>query len=151
MNTGNRPLRIAVGGLHIECSTFSAHRSQLADFRVRRGRELLDQYDFVSGLDPIPDVEWVPLLHARALPGGPVTEQTYELLRGELLDRLRSAGPLDGLILDLHGAMSVIGRTDIEASLAADVREISVPICWLRCRWTCTATSPPIWPDRSTS
>lgn len=127
MNVRISPLRIAIGGFHIECSTFSAHRSQLADFRVRRGRELLDQYDFVSGTDPIPDVEWVPLIHARALPGGPVTDGTYELLLGELLDRLRSAGPLDGLVLDLHGAMAVVGRTDIEASLAADVRKIVGP------------------------
>lgn len=121
--TADRPLRIAVGGIHVECSTFSAHRTELADFRVRRGQALLDQYDFAGGADRIADVEWVPLVHARALPGGPVTGAAYRLLRAELLQRLDSAGPLDGLVLDLHGAMSVVGRTDIEASLAADVRQ----------------------------
>lgn len=125
--TTDRPLRIAVGGIHVECSTFSAHHTELANFRIRRGQTLLDQYDFAAGPDRIPDVDWIPLVHARALPGGPVTEAAYQTLRAELLERLQSAGPLDGLVLDLHGAMSVRGRNDIEASLASDVRQIIGP------------------------
>lgn len=127
MTLDARPLRIAIGGVHHESSTFSAHRSQLTDFRIRRGAELLDQYDFVVGPDPIPGVQWLPLVHARAIPGGPVTAETYEAIRAELLDRLAAAGQIDGLIIDLHGAMSVVGRSDIEAAIVADVREIVGP------------------------
>ena len=127
MTTADRPLRIGVGGVHIECSTFSAHRTELADFTVRRGTELLQQYDFTSGPESIADVEWVPLVHARALPGGPVTAETYQVLREDLLRALADAGPLDGLLLDLHGAMSVVGRVDIEADLAGDVRRVLGP------------------------
>lgn len=127
MTLQSRPLRIAIGGFHIETSTFSAHRSQLTDFRILRGADLLRQYDFVVGPDQIPSVQWIPLVHARALPGGPVTPETYEAIRVELLDRLVAAGEIDGLILDLHGAMSVVGRSDIEAALVAEVREIVGP------------------------
>ena len=125
--TADRPLRIAIGGIHVECSTFSAHRTELGDFHIRRAQSLLDQYDFAGGTDRIAAVEWVPLVHARALPGGPVTEGAYQLLRAELLQRLETAGPLDGLVLDLHGAMSVVGRTDVEGSLAVEVRQIIGP------------------------
>lgn len=117
--------RVGIGGIHIECSTFTRHVTREEDFAVRRGDELLARYAFAD-----PSVaEWVPLVHARAVPGGPVERSTYERLRDELISRLREAGPLDGLLLDIHGAMSVPGYDDVEASLAADVRAAVGPGC----------------------
>jgi microcystin degradation protein MlrC len=112
-------LRIAIGGVHIESSTFSPHRSSAADFDVRRGGDLLGRYQ-----DLPPDVDWVPLVHARALPGGVVERSFYDALQTELLERLRDAGPLDGLYLDIHGAMSVEGMTDAEGAIATAARAI---------------------------
>jgi microcystin degradation protein MlrC len=117
--------KIGIGGIHIECSTFTRHVSTEADFAVRRGDELLARYSF-TGTE---DAEWVPLVHARAVPGGPVAPETYHRLKGELLDRIRSAGPLDGLLLDIHGAMHVPGYDDVEADLAAAVRAAVGPAC----------------------
>ncbi|MGW5447042.1 M81 family metallopeptidase [Streptomyces asiaticus] len=37
----------------------------------------------------------MPLLHAVSLPGGPVEHGTYDRIKGELIERLRRAGPLD--------------------------------------------------------
>jgi len=70
------------------------------------------------------DVEWIPLVHARALPGGAVERDFYQTTKAEILERLRAAVPLDGVFLDIHGAMSVVGMTDAEGDLAAAVREI---------------------------
>ena len=64
--------RIAIGGIHIESSTFSPHRSGAADFTVVRGDELLARYD-----DLPRHVDWLPLVHARALPGGAVERDFY--------------------------------------------------------------------------
>ncbi|MFI6677203.1 M81 family metallopeptidase [Kribbella sp. NPDC050470] len=123
-----KPLRIGIAGIAIESSTFSPHRSTLDDFRVTRGAELLARYAFLSpGSELTEGVEWVPLLHAVAVPGGPVTEDTYEQLAGEIFDRLRTAGPLDGVFIDFHGAMTVLGRTDIEAEFVAGIREFVGP------------------------
>src|SRR5579875_4109701 len=121
--------RVGIAGIAIEASTFSPHRSSLEDFTVRSGPELLGQYPWI---DPLAragtvnstrtwsgGVEWVPLLTARALPGGPVTAETYAHLRGRCLDAVAQAGPLDGVLLDLHGAMSVEGMSDAEADLVA--------------------------------
>jgi microcystin degradation protein MlrC len=121
-------LRIGIAGIAIESSTFSPHRSTIDDFRVTRGEELLARYAFLApGSELTEGVEWVPLLHAVAVPGGPVTEETYEELAGEIFERLRTAGPLDGVFIDFHGAMSVLGRTDIEAEFVAGIRAITGP------------------------
>jgi microcystin degradation protein MlrC len=117
--------RIGIGGIHIECSTFTRHVTRDEDFAIRRGDELLARYSFAD-----PEVaQWIPLVHARAVPGGPVHPDTYRRLRDELVDRLRDAGPLDGMLLDIHGAMHVPGYDDVEADLAAAVRAAVGPEC----------------------
>ncbi|GAB2642873.1 M81 family metallopeptidase [Kribbella swartbergensis] len=126
--TTPKPLRIGITGIAIESSTFSPHRSTLDDFRVTRGADLLARYDFLTpGSELTEGVEWVPLLHAVAVPGGPVTEETYEQLSSEIYELLRTAGSLDGVFVDFHGAMSVLGRTDIEAEFVGGIREIVGP------------------------
>ena len=68
--------RIGIAGISIESSTFSPHRTGLGDFTVTRGDDLLARYPWITGPGPRPawseGVEWVPLLHAVALPGGRV-------------------------------------------------------------------------------
>ncbi|NDZ78323.1 M81 family metallopeptidase [Streptomyces sp. SID10853] len=121
--TPARRLRIAIGGIGIESSTFCPHRSTVADFRQTRGQDLLDRYTWTQPASDLgAHVEWVPLLHATALPGGPVEAESYLQLKDELVTRIRAAGPLDGMVYDLHGAMSVIGLTDAEGDLTEAVR-----------------------------
>src|SRR6266542_1400077 len=110
----------------IESSTFSPHRSGAADFTILRGAELLARY---RALPSPPHVDWVPLVYANALPGGAVEPAFYEAIKAELLDRLRAALPLDGLFLDIHGAMTVLGMTDAEGDLAVAVRDAVGPAC----------------------
>ena len=83
-----------------------------------RDDELLARYP-----DLPRDVEWVPLVHARALPGGAVEREFYEPIKTELIARLRAVLPVHGVLLDIHGAMSVVGLTDAEADFASAVRE----------------------------
>jgi microcystin degradation protein MlrC len=119
-------LRIGIAGIAIESSTFSPHRTGLADFDVRRGDDLLARYDFLD-TEWARDVEWIPLLHARSLPGGAVLPEVYDDLSAEIISRLGDAGPLDGFFYDIHGAMSVVGRTDAEADLAGRIRAVIGP------------------------
>ena len=121
--------RIGIAGMSTESSTFAPHRTALADFRVGRAEELADRYPFLDQwrLPGHPDIEFVPLLQASALPGGQVRPEAYDALESELLDRLREAlgaGGFDGFYFDIHGAMAVDGRQDAEAGLAARIREL---------------------------
>ncbi len=111
-------MRIAVGGIHTECSTYNPVPTKLEDFRVVRGAELpaAEYFDMLAGADIL------PLLHARAVPGGPVSRAAYDALKWEFLARLRAALPLDGLYLAMHGAMGVAGLDDAEGDWIAAAR-----------------------------
>src|SRR5512137_2120916 len=78
--------RIAFGGIQIECSTYGGGLSRMADFTIRRGKELGDM-PFFAQLKSYPS-PFVPTLLATAVPGPPVERQTYDTLKGEFLDRL---------------------------------------------------------------
>ncbi|GAB2483846.1 M81 family metallopeptidase [Streptosporangium sandarakinum] len=118
-------LRIAICGIHIESSTFSPHVSGAADFDVTRGQALLDRYGW-RGEPWAATVEWVPLVHARALPGGAVEPAAYDAWKIEILQGLAD-GRFDGVLLDIHGAMSVVGRQDAEGDLITAIREVIGP------------------------
>ena len=117
-----RRFRIAIGGIRHEANTFSPVRSEYGDFHICRGRELLDKA--VLGVDGSDQVDFAPLFVASALPSGPVTREAYLQLNGELLAGLRNALPVDGVYLDLHGAMEVESLGDGESDLVASVRAV---------------------------
>ena len=100
--------RVAVAGIHIESSTFTPYTSTADDFIVTRGADLLDRFYWIDE-DWARQIEWIPVLHARALPGGVVQRGAYDAWKAEILQGLADAGPLDGLFFDIHGAMSVQG------------------------------------------
>lgn len=115
--------RIAIAGLAIESSTFSPARSGVAAFRPKRGEEIFTSYPFLAEDAPLRDrADYLPALTGRAIPGGAVTRDAYERLMGEMLERLRADAPIDGVFLDIHGAMSVVGLDDPEGDLIARVR-----------------------------
>ncbi|WP_160006173.1 M81 family metallopeptidase [Rhizobium sp. 18055] len=118
-------MRIAVGGIHTECSTYSPVLMAVEDFRVMRGADLLgaEYFNFLKA----DGVEHLPLLHARAVPGGPVSRVAYEAFKGEFLDLLKAALPLDGLYLAMHGAMNVEGMDDAEGDWISAARAVVGP------------------------
>jgi microcystin degradation protein MlrC len=73
--------------------------------------------------------EPVGLLRASAFPGGVICRADYESLKGELLERLQSAGAVDGVLLDLHGAMVVEGIDDGDGDVIEAVRGVVGPSC----------------------
>lgn len=75
--------------------------------------------------------ECLPLVWAAASPSAHVMEDAFERIIGRLLQRLREAGPVDGVLLDLHGAMVCTHLDDGEGEILRRVREVvglGVPI-----------------------
>ena len=120
-------MKIAVAGLHTECSTYNPVLAREADFRVLRGPSMLkDQYfDFLTHFP----AEFVTIFHARAIAGGPVERALYDRWKGEILDGLKATMPLDGVYLAMHGAMHVDGMFDAEGDWMQSVREVVGPDC----------------------
>ena len=125
-------MRFFVAMLAHETNTFSTISTDRALFEahdLRYGGEILEAFrgtgtclggmiDGAAG----GQVTLVPSLAAAASPAGRVTKAFYAEARDRLLADLRAAGALDGVLLDLHGAMVVEGLDDGEGDLLRAVR-----------------------------
>jgi microcystin degradation protein MlrC len=122
-------LRIAYGGIGIECSTYSRLRTRMDEFTILRGAELKSdaRFRFLQRYS----VQFMPALVATAVPGGPIERKTYETIKAEFLERLHALLPLHGLYLPMHGAMFVDGMQDAEADWYQAARKVVGPACLL--------------------
>ena len=64
-----------------------------------------------------------------ASPAGTVNRDAYEFMRDEVLDQLKAALPLDGVLFGLHGAMVAHGYDDVEGDILERARAIVGPGC----------------------
>ncbi|MBE0698565.1 MAG: M81 family metallopeptidase, partial [Anaerolineaceae bacterium] len=121
-------MKIGIGGLHIESCTFSPLLSGDKDFKLLRGSALIDSYPFLS---TDADISTVPILYARALPGGPIEAPFYQRIKAEFLQKLEENGPFDGLFLHMHGAVSVEGIEDAEGDFLSSIRSSVGKNCFI--------------------
>ncbi len=131
-------MRIATGGIIHETSTCVDTRTTLEDFEhgrgIIRGGAMLQQFrgtnvqtgGFIAAADEY-GFELIPLLRASAFPGGLIRREDYDALKAELVERLKAAGRVDGVLLDLHGAMVVEGIDDGDGDVIAAVRTVVGP------------------------
>jgi microcystin degradation protein MlrC len=133
--------RIAVGGWQHETNTFAPIRADFAAFEepndwpgLCRGAALFDEVDGVhlpitGAIETFRSLghELVPLLWCSATPCAHVTEDAFERISAMLLEDITAAGPLDGIYLDLHGAMVCEHYEDGEGEFLRRVRGLVGP------------------------
>lgn len=130
-------MRVGIIAFLQESNTFVSQPTLLKHFEqdlLAEGdtiRELLESAHhevggFFAGLKE-EQLEAVPLFAARAVPHGTMTEETLLALTDRLLDRLRDAGPLDGLLLAAHGATVSSGPKDVDGFWLSKVRDLVGP------------------------
>jgi len=142
--------RIAVGGFQHETNTFAPSQATLNAFSrggawppFAHGEAMLAG---LSGAN-LPATGAIstfrqagfaiePLAWAAASPSAPVTNEAFETIAGAMLSELQAAidpslrpsnGPLEGVYLDLHGAMVTESYDDGEGELLRRVRSIVGP------------------------
>lgn len=129
-------MRIGIGSIFQESNQFAATQTDLALFRnsyVHEGDALLQLAGTdceVAGILAVCEEEGaqpLPLLAARSVSGGALTDDCYTELKETLLARLRAALPLDGLILAMHGSMVTASQEDPEGDILDAVRSIVGP------------------------
>jgi len=108
-------VRVFLAMFSHETNTFSnipTDRKQFEAHGLRYGGEILETYrgtgTCLGGMIEAAErhgMTLVPSIAAAASPAGRVTTEIYEHVKGRLLSDLRAAGRLDGVLLDLHGAM----------------------------------------------
>jgi microcystin degradation protein MlrC len=120
-----------------ETNTFSSLPTGRAEFQardLRYGGEILEVYrstgTCLGGMIQAAErhgVQLAPSVAAAASPAGRVTADIFRDVRGRLLADLEAAGPVDGVLLDLHGAMVPETSDDGEGDILAAVRQAVGP------------------------
>ena len=129
--------RIAIGGLMHESNTFAEGRTTRDDFLsggLEVGEGIFsrwgDAHHEVAGFfDASRELgfEAAPTMMGWATPSAPLTAETFQSLTDQLIDELRKAGPIDGVLLALHGAMVAEGVDDADGTIARRVRDLIGP------------------------
>jgi microcystin degradation protein MlrC len=133
--------RIAFGGFLHETNTFAPSKADYEMFLQGGGWPALSEGDAMfpalhkvnvgaSGFIEAAQVagwELAPLIWAAASPSAHVTAEAFERIAGRMLDGLRAAGPVDGVYLDLHGAMVCEHLDDGEGEILARFRAVLGP------------------------
>lgn len=125
-------MKIFAAGLNTETNTFSPIPTGIDDFDVTRLDDLKDGTRRLS--DMIPFDQWQQKartrkdhflfgLYAWAHPAGLTSTTSYENLRDELLASLQVSGPVNVVLLCLHGAMVAQGYDDCEGDLITRIRQ----------------------------
>jgi microcystin degradation protein MlrC len=81
---------------------------------------------FIAGAEAF-GFELIPTIFAEPHPSGPTPRPIFETVLGEMLQRIAEAGPIDGVLLELHGAMVAEGIDDGEGYILAAVRDLVGP------------------------
>jgi microcystin degradation protein MlrC len=133
--------RIAIGGMQHETNTFAPTRADYGAFEAGGGWPGVQYGEPVFGAVAeanIPAAGAVQALRAlghdlvatawaAASPSAHVTTDAFERIVGELVSRLKKALPVDGVYLDLHGAMVTEAYDDGEGEILRRVREAIGP------------------------
>lgn len=138
-------MKIAVGGILHETNTFAEGLTEFKDFAHPGGHPPLQEGDsMISAFAGVNlgiggilaaasdlQVETAPLLWAFPQPAGIVSRAAWNRISSMFLERLEKVMPVDGVALDMHGAMITEDCDDAEGDLFERIRKItgrSVPL-----------------------
>jgi microcystin degradation protein MlrC len=125
-----RRLRVAIAGFKLESVTFLPNLTTLADYQAveSAGAALIEQHRGantpVGGFIAVCDregVDMLPIVYTEAGAAGPSSDEAFDHYLGRILEGLKNER-LDGVLLDLHGAMTTPTRLDADADILAAVR-----------------------------
>lgn len=131
-------MRIVTGAISHETSTFTPVPTTWESFFERfgdvRGSAILSKFrgtntptgGFIEGAEAH-GFELIPTIFAEPHPSGPAPRAVYARVLNELLTGIAEAGPIDGVLLELHGAMVVEGIGDGDGHILAAVRNLVGP------------------------
>ncbi|MEL6964606.1 MAG: M81 family metallopeptidase [Pseudomonadota bacterium] len=129
--------KIAIAGFQHETNTFAPLPTTYDLFKeggawpaMQQGDALIDRLiDLnmpMSGfLREAQDVDLIPILWTFAEPGGFVSDQAFETISGMITDAIAGADDVDGIFLELHGAMVTESHEDGEAELLRRIRSVT--------------------------
>jgi microcystin degradation protein MlrC len=119
----NREMRILVAGIKHESNSFTPYLTRADEFTQLRGEDIAGGGSWAEFLEE-EGAELIPTLVAGSGPSGLVSREAYEAFRDEILEGIRTAGRVDGIFLDMHGALHVESYPDAQLDFIERIREI---------------------------
>jgi microcystin degradation protein MlrC len=133
--------RIAIGGWQHETNTFATIRVDYQSFisadewpGIQQGDSLVDgvrevHLPITGAIQALEESghEIVPLLWCSATPCSYVTREAFEKIADRMIELLEQSLPVDGIYLDLHGAMVAEHLQDGEGEILSRMRDTVGP------------------------
>jgi len=134
--------RIAIAGFQHETNTFAPSHATYSEFEEADAwpgllkndevtRELSGLKVSLTGFTDAAMVkggyEIIPVLWCAAEPSSYVTNDAFERIASQIMQGIRDAGELDGIYLELHGAMVTQAFEDGEGELLSRIRDLTGP------------------------
>jgi microcystin degradation protein MlrC len=129
--------RVGVASIIQETNTFSANQSTMQDFELQGiwlGADVVTQsqgmnIEVAGSLERLRahGFEAIPLMRAWAMSGGVFLDAELTKMKTLLKQKISAAGKLDGLILNLHGALVSESDDHTDAQISEFAREILGP------------------------
>ncbi len=125
--------KILIAECKQEVSSFNPVPSTIADFTLLTGEDVLVHHrgrqSEIGGalqiFDADPDLKLVAGYSARALTSaGTLEGASFDQIAADFLAAARAAGPVDGVYVSLHGAMSAANEPDPEGYLLRELRKL---------------------------
>ena len=140
---------VGIGGIWHETNTFSTEitgRSAFEHYQLATGRDIIDRYEGTgTELGGMIDgakrrgFALAPTLFAAAVPSGLLDQAVFRDLVDDLIARLHDAGPLDGMLMVVHGAAVAEGIDDADQWILCKLRAAIGPMVPLIAVFDCHA------------
>lgn len=126
--------RVLIAGFKHETNTFSKLPTDLDAYKARQfhvgDEDMRSAYtgtntEIAGFLDACEKYGWEPVLAvaADATPSGKVSRDAFETITGIILETIDEKGPIDAVLLQLHGAMVAEDHEDGESATLSLIRE----------------------------
>ncbi len=117
-------LRVALLGIYHESNTFIEGYTTISDFTHSHwltGEAICQEYSAahheIGGMKEVLEennIEVVPVMFAEAVPGAPLSAETYHVLLEKMIGELNKRLPVDGCLVALHGAAVAEQEPDMD-------------------------------------
>ncbi len=125
--------RILIGEFSHETNTFCKKKTGLNEYEkryIRYGKEIIDFFQNTKveigaflDVSKKENFEIIPTIAANASPGGTVTREMFELVKKYVINTINREKNIDGILLNLHGAMVLEDAPDGEGELLEAIRQ----------------------------
>lgn len=126
-------MRFAIGEFAHETNTFCPGLTEVEAFQrrhweegeeiVTKNRGVRSELGGMIAEGETLGIELVPTFATSTEPSATISKHAYETIRDTLIGAIQAAGPVDAIVLSLHGAGTAEGIDDVEGTFLGELRE----------------------------